>query len=61
MYEEIFREPLSLKPTLFVVEALKAINAVGTRLTMPQRTNLAILMSGMILARTLTLSKICTG
>ncbi len=50
-----------VKPLTFVLKAVEAIITAGACLTIPQRTNLALLMSGMMLLRTLTLSKICIG
>jgi hypothetical protein len=50
-----------IKPLSFVTNAIKAICAAGAHLTTPQQANLALVMSGMILLQTLTISKICMG
>ena len=50
-----------IKPLSFVIDAIEAMLTAGARLTIPQRINLALLVSSMILLRTLTLSQICLG
>jgi hypothetical protein len=50
-----------IKPLSFVTDAIEAMYAAGLHLTVPQRRNLALLVSSMILLRTLTLSQICLG
>jgi len=48
-----------VKPLAFVMDAIDVMRTMGAHLTAPQRANLALLVSGMILLRTLTLSQIC--